>query len=192
MYVVGSRALILQYDGAAWRIEPADLSGAQASQLPEDPARVQLWAVTGRGDATYAGTTRHLLRRMPNGWVVAADFPADLPHHCEYSIPVGTRAAVILGWNDCLVRFAGDDVSLIDATVRGLADGIYRGRPQRDGSALFWSYSGDMVLVAADMRVSSMRVPGLGAVGGAVALGADLFVAGRSRSGGQVVRVAKP
>jgi hypothetical protein len=189
VYVVGSGALVLSYDGNAWRIETTELPAAQP---PSDPAHIHLWAVTGDDNGTFAGATRHLLRRTPNGWVIAADFPDSLPPHCEYGMPVATAAAVVLGWNDCLLAFSGDRVSLVDATLRRMADGIYRGRAQRDGSALFWSYSGDIVVVRGDMRVTSMRVPSLGAVGGAVALGPDLFIAGTSRTGGAVVRVSKP
>ena len=180
----------MRYDGDQWRIEPT-FTSADSSQPQIDPSQIQLWTVNGDDTATYAGSTRHLLRRSRSGWQVAATFSEELPSHCEFSAPVPTMTGVVLGWNDCILRFDGHTVSVVTRGVRGIADGMYRGRRQQDGAALFWSYSGDLVVVRGT-GVVNVRVPNLGAVGGAVSLGLDLFVAGMSPGGGQVVRVHEP
>ena len=185
VFVVGDRATILHFDRASWTLESNPLLDTQNARGPPG-----LGGIGGRGTEALAGGARLLRRGMDGRWVEVRRNPDVVPVGCDFAAVAATDREALLGYNGCISRVDGDSVVLVRRYTTELRDGIYAGRAQLDGSALFWSYKGDVAEVNGT-RIRLYHFHGIRAVGSALMHGSFLYVAGTIGDDGVIVRVRR-
>lgn len=189
IYAVGTSATIAHFDGATWTLEPPppDISKAAAPGIA-----TTFWGISGTDSTTYTGNDYLLLRKTGGGaWIHVRTDSLQLPSRCGFFAIAAAKEETVFGWNNCLtVAEADGKLRVLAQQLPGIRSPLGFGRAQPDGTALLWTYAGDVAAVE-ESQVRVYQVSGISAVGRAAVLGKAMYLAGRSGADGVIVRVSR-
>lgn len=184
--VVGTGGAALHFDGASWR--PLDLP-LTSYPFPQGRTSPHLLSVAGNARETAIGGDAGIFVRAADTGVWTMHAPA-LSDGCSYVAAASTSRETLFAHNDCLTRIDAEGRASSER-VPGLRTTLYGGESQADG-ALFWSYEGQVVAIEeGPRRVKVYTLPGISAIGGAVAIADYLYVAGVADGDGVVARTPR-
>lgn len=182
VYVVGFYGTILRFDGDEWHLEEHPLLGDIAAH---PYSRQILASVVATSEAVYVGGS-DLIRKEPHASWEVVPRPAEIPRRCEYMASAAHADVALFAWNSCLLSVRDGAQSVVVPEIGMLSSTLYRGRSQSDGTAVFWTYFGDIVHVT-DRGLQLYQLRHFGAGGGVVAAGAWLIAAGARGGSGYVI-----
>ncbi len=149
-----------------------------------------LWSVSGDSERVFVGGGGPLVREGGAWTLLQPAAPPLIPRYCGFGAVAAYGGDGYFADNRCLIRLHRDTVSLFTPQVPGLGGAIYRGQSQLDGSALFWTYDGEIVELSSD-PVHVYNIDSVRAVGSAVLIGDYLYVGGRRGRDGVVLRIPR-
>lgn len=183
IYLAGRAGIILHYDGEAWTRVPSDgLPLMDWTQIDGDASRMvvagaETWLREGDAWQRLPGSAMDTLQCGPAALVVR---PTDL-------ILGGSWIAEA----PCLRRFESGKWGVLGDDLRDFRDHPFGGELQADGSALIWSFAGDVARVG-DTVVTVYLSPRLFDFSGAALHGGYVYFAGTMDGDGIVGRIRQP
>ncbi|MGI8498392.1 MAG: hypothetical protein ACR2OG_12500 [Gemmatimonadaceae bacterium] len=188
VYIVGERGTIIHYDGASWTLESDPL-------IPERNPEAflgyaTLWSVSGDSERVFVAGGGPLVKDSGVWTLVKPPATTRFPAYCDYGAVAVYRGDAYFAYNRCLIRLRENTLSLFTPQIPGLSGTIYRGQSQLDGTALFWTYYGEVVELSPE-PIHLYSIDSVRAVGSAVLLGDYLYVGARRGRDGVVLRIPR-
>ena len=181
VYAVGTAATVLHFDGTRWQIV--------STPFTSRPERfhVRFMGVTGN-DSDVVVSGDRILRLRRGEWSEVN--PPVAPTPCVSLVTAMSDGDALFAYNSCVMRLRGDTWAVLRPSIPGFRGSIYDARTQPEGTALFWSYEGDVAAVR-DGTLRSYHFAALRLFGSAVAFGKHLYIAGLVGDNGVVARVPR-
>ncbi len=189
VWVVGSHATILAYDGTTWRRESNPVEHLVGAPPPVGSG-AYFWSVSARGEKAVIASMRRLLVRDAEDWDTLPPPTTNVPRSCGFRTATFLRSSIIAGGGTpaCLVRFKDGEWIDESEEVRSLHDIIFRGRAVGDSASLMWSAVGDVVLVN-EQEVRVFYAAALRPFVNAHIYRGSLLLVGQRRRSGLVVEI---
>ena len=190
IWVVGSHATILHYDGGHWRREANPLES-----FVGDPTSAvfgtYFWSVSASGGEAVIAAMRRLLVRRNGVWDTLPPLKSSMPASCGFRAASFIDATIVAGGGTpaCLARFDERGWTDESAKVSSFRDIIFRGSAVGDTAALMWSPIGDVALITRhDVRV--FHSPAIRPFVSAHLVNDSLLLVGQHRRAGVVVQIS--
>lgn len=183
IYLAGKAGIILHYDGEVWTRVPSDgFPPLDWTQIDGDASKMivagaEIWQREGGAWQRLPGSATDTLRCGPSALVVR---PTDLIIGGSWILEA-----------PCLMRFASGTWRAIGDELRDFRDHPFGGELQADGSAVIWSFAGDVARVG-DTVVTVYPSPRLFGFSGAALHGGYVYFAGTMGGNGVVGRIRQP
>lgn len=172
VYVVAFGGGIYHWNGSTWSRSNVDSA--------------ILWAVGGDAQrVTVGGTAGAWVQDTAGAWSKRAQQGPD--GRCAYNAVAFNQRDIVFASERCLSTLREESADASQRHLGALSDGLYDGATQLDGSALFWSYSGDVIRLKGH-AMKHYAAPRINAVGGAIIFRDSVFVSGTRDQAAVILR----